>query len=77
MICLYGHAVMLYKLMTNTLFADKFIQLIFQLNDNPRLRNLNFTKLQKYEKNELRFELFFAETTINELRFESFIRETA
>ena len=35
--------------MSGELCEDEFVQLNFQLNDNARLRNLNFFKRQNYD----------------------------
>ena len=40
---------MAYKLLSNNLFEDEFLQLNFQLADNERANNLNFIKHQNYE----------------------------
>ena len=48
-VCMYKHVVMLYKLMSNNLRKDEFVQLNFQFNDNARLNKLNFFKRQNYD----------------------------
>ena len=48
-VCMYRHAIMPYKLMSNDLCEDEFVQLNFQLNDNPRQTKLSFFKRQNYD----------------------------
>ena len=54
-VCLYRHAIMTYKLMKCELCEDEFVQLNFQLVDNPRQTKLNFIKTK-----DLTWEIFFA-----------------
>ena len=48
-VCLYGHAIMAYKLMKFELCEDEFVQLNFQLVDNARQTKLNFFKNQRFD----------------------------
>ena len=47
--CLYRHAVLLYKLFNNIICENEFVLLNFQLYDNERAQKLVFLKDQKYE----------------------------
>ena len=47
--CLYRHAVTMYKLFNNMICENEFIQLNFQLYANERTRKLTFTKMQRYD----------------------------
>ena len=46
--CLYRHAVMMFKVFNNMFCENEFIQLNFQLYDNERCPKLRFTKNQRY-----------------------------
>ena len=46
---MYRHAIMPYKLMSNDLCEDEFIQLNFQLYDNARSNKLVFSRRQNYD----------------------------
>ena len=47
--CLYRHAVLMYKLFNNMICENEFLHLNFQLYDNERGQNLVFVKIQRYE----------------------------
>ena len=47
--CMYKHAIMMYKLMKCELCEDEFLQLNFQLNHNARLPRMNFLKRQRFD----------------------------
>ena len=47
--CIYRHAVLLYKLFNNIICENEFVLLNFQLYDNERAQKLVFLKDQKYE----------------------------
>ena len=47
--CLYRHAVIMYKLFNNIICENEFLNLNFQLYDNERGRNLVFVRNQRYE----------------------------
>ena len=49
MMCLYRHAVTMFKLFNGIICDNEFIELNFQLYDNERNRNLTFTKNQRYD----------------------------
>ena len=58
---------MLYKLMSNNLCENEFVQLNFQLNDNARLTKQNFLKRLNYEvgKNTLLNRMALLNNKIN------------
>ena len=66
-VCMYRHAIMLYKPMSNDLCEDEFIQLNFQLNDNPRQTKLSFFKRQNYDvgKNILQNRMYLLNNKID------------
>ena len=47
--CLYRHAVIMYKLFNNIICENEFLHLNFQLYDNERGLNLVFMKNQQFE----------------------------
>ena len=47
--CMYKHALMLYKLLRNDLCDDEMMYLNFQIADNRRSTKFNFIKNQKYD----------------------------
>ena len=47
--CLYRHAVMMFKVFNNMFCENEFIQLNFQLYDNERCPKFRFTKNQRYD----------------------------
>ena len=49
MMCLYRHAVTMFKLFNGIICDNEFIELNFQLYDNERNRKLTFTKNQRYD----------------------------
>ena len=46
--CLYRHAVIMYKLFNSMLCDNEFIEMNFQLCDNARSRKITFTKNQRF-----------------------------
>ena len=54
-VCLYKHAIMIYKLMKDELCEDEFVQLNFKLVDNARSPKLTFMKRQKYEVGKISY----------------------
>ena len=47
--CMYKHALMLYKLLRNDLCDDELMYLNFQIADNDRSATMSFFKRQKYD----------------------------
>ena len=47
--CLYRHAVLMYKLFNNMICENEFVELNFQLYDNTRCPKITFTRNQKYD----------------------------
>ena len=47
--CMYKHALILYKLLRNDLCDDERMYLNFQIADNRRSTKFNFIKNQKYD----------------------------
>ena len=47
--CLYRHAVVMYKLFNSIICEDEFLHLNFQLYDNERSEKIVFVKNQNYE----------------------------
>ena len=47
--CLYRHAVVLFKLFNNQICENEFVEMNFQLYENDRLRKIVFTKNQRFE----------------------------
>ena len=47
--CLYRHAITMYKLVNNVICEDEFVQLNFQLYDNVRNTKMTFIKIQRFD----------------------------
>ena len=60
-ICLYRHAIMLYKLMRNELCDNELMWLNFQIVDNARSQTWSFTMRHNYDvgKNTLINRMYF------------------
>ena len=51
--CLYRHAITMYKLFNSIICENEFVHLNFQLYDNERSQKLVFFKDQKYEAGKI------------------------
>ena len=47
--CLYRHAVMIYKLFNNLICENEFVNLNFQLYENTRCQKITFIKRQRFD----------------------------
>ena len=47
--CLYRHAIVMYKLFRNVICENEFVNLNFQLYDNERATKMTFIKHQRYD----------------------------